>query len=921
MLPRIPASLLALLVLAALALPAPAQVLFVDAASDAATPDGTGWSTAFPHLHQALRAAAADAGIEEIWVAEGVYAPDPAGGPEATFRLHDGVALYGGFAGSETSREERDWHTHPTVLSGDLDGDDLDPDGDGVIAPDDQRGRNSFHVVSAEGVGRSARLDGFVITGGRAEGASHPHNRGGGVLLLDAAPTLANCRIAGNRARVEGGGLYAGPGSQPYVVTSAFLGNEAELGGGLFALRSRPQIANTVLSGNAAAYGGGVLLWVGADATLTHVTIAGNAATVSGGGLYVFSGSRPQLVNSILWGNGAGVEGPDVLAFGDGRPTFRHALVGGSGGSDTWDAPVGVDAGANLDADPGFVDPAAPTEAPTLAGRYQLLPGSPALDAGASPVDTDAVLAGIQPLPEADAAGRPRHQRQAPDLGAYEDYRCPAGPVLYVDADAPPPGDGSSWARAFPFLQSALATARQCRGARELWIAAGTYHPDDGVGQRAGNVLASFIIPDSTTLLGGFAGSETTRGERDADRFLTLLSGDLDRDDQRFGPRRTVVGDNSIHVVTTSGTGPETLLDGLTITGGHAFGSGISNRRRRGGGLYNRNGSPTLRRVILTANAASRSGAGIYSLDGSPRLINVTLSFNETSGGRGAGLHATGGTPLLVNAVLYQNTAFTGGGLSLDGSNARIVNTTVAANNAQRGAAAFISLGSAPTLTNSIFWGNVDVDGRPFLVDRSAPLVRHSLLAGSGGSVGWQPAFGIDGGGNLDADPLFLNLTEGNLHLADGSPAVNRGDTGALPLDAADLDLDGILDEPIPFDHAGNLRVMNGAVDLGAYESLHRPTSTAPGTDDPPLPLQLWTPHPNPARAATSVAYRTDRAGPVHLAAFDLLGRRVATLADASLPAGLHRHVIDVSGWQAGVYVLRLRTDRAIVTTRFVRVK
>ena len=62
---------------------------------------------------------------DEIWVMAGRYHPGVAGAVEATFLIPAGVALYGGFSGTELQREERDWIAHPTILSGDIDENDL----------------------------------------------------------------------------------------------------------------------------------------------------------------------------------------------------------------------------------------------------------------------------------------------------------------------------------------------------------------------------------------------------------------------------------------------------------------------------------------------------------------------------------------------------------------------------------------------------------------------------------------------------------------------------------------------------------------------------------------------------------------------------------------------------------------------------
>lgn len=162
----------------------------MNAASTAHHPDGHGWESAFRDLQDAL----AHGGVE-IWVAAGAYAPGSA--RNATFKLHRGQALHGGFSGRETRREARDPAAHRTVLDGDGD----------------------YHVVTgADG----AILDGFTITGGRADGEGYDCKGGGLINYRDArhgAPfskvaagnsTIARrCVFTGNASGGHGGGALA----------------------------------------------------------------------------------------------------------------------------------------------------------------------------------------------------------------------------------------------------------------------------------------------------------------------------------------------------------------------------------------------------------------------------------------------------------------------------------------------------------------------------------------------------------------------------------------------------------------------------------------------------------------------------------------------------------------------------------------
>jgi hypothetical protein len=193
-------------------------VIYVDRDATGPTHDGTSWATAYTTLQEALDESNADGTTDyEIWVAEGVYYPDEGSGhsaddPAEWFRIEwDNAQLYGGFAGDETDREERDWLAHLTVLSGDVDGDDLDDDGNGVAETwNDVQGNNAYHVLYLDGetyepVSDATVIDGFAITAGNAA-ASGAAGVGGGLFCSGSgsgqacSPMLTNVTFSGNSA-------------------------------------------------------------------------------------------------------------------------------------------------------------------------------------------------------------------------------------------------------------------------------------------------------------------------------------------------------------------------------------------------------------------------------------------------------------------------------------------------------------------------------------------------------------------------------------------------------------------------------------------------------------------------------------------------------------------------------------------------
>jgi len=347
-----------------------------------APPGGNGffWASAFNDLQEALASAAASGGyVTEIWVAAGTYTPaKPEGDRAATFQLLDGVAFYGGFAGDETSPDQRDPWANVTILSGDRNGD------DGPEFANYEE--NSYHVVVGSNCDEAAVLDGFTITGGNANVSSYPNGWGAGMYMQNGSPTVINCRFVANRAGYLGGGMFNDQ-SSPALINCTFRGNWAgNQGGGLHNYRSAATLANCLFDGNwSGGYGGGVYNARG-SATLTNCTFSHNAADY-GGGVYCENNSDVTITNCILWGDSATLGAEIALAGGYDSSTVTVSYSDVQGG----EAAVYVVDGCmlnwgegNLDADPLFVDPDGPDNDPTTwaDNDFHLAAGSPCIDTG-----------------------------------------------------------------------------------------------------------------------------------------------------------------------------------------------------------------------------------------------------------------------------------------------------------------------------------------------------------------------------------------------------------------------------------------------------------------------------------------------------------------------------------------------------------
>jgi len=440
-----------LAVLVSLTAPAHGQI-YVDKNASGAN-DGTSWTDAYTDLQTAIDNAS---GSSELWIAEGVYKPDSEGDSFTIIGNKDGIELYGGFEGTESSRSEREPTQHRTILSGDLNGDDADPDGDGIIEDASQiaGGENAHHVLLLDGrssgnITAGTVIDGMVVTAGQADAGSFPDENGGG-LFCDGrgprgskrcTPTLRRVVFAGNAASSNGGAIYnestpTGTAS-PRITSATFTGNAATNGGAIYNSggndgTANPQLTNATFTDNAAANGGAIYNFGDnrgtASPRITNATFVGNAAT-DGGAIYNlarFGGvTDPEVTNTILWGNAASGDGDEMYnqhSGGEDIPVLAHTIIEGGVNGAGVAGDTNRDGGGNLDKDPQFADPSNPAGPDgtfaTVDDGGNVLGGSPAIDAG----DGTAVPAGVS----SDIAGTPRVQDRDGDgaatvnIGAYE---------------------------------------------------------------------------------------------------------------------------------------------------------------------------------------------------------------------------------------------------------------------------------------------------------------------------------------------------------------------------------------------------------------------------------------------------------------------------------------------------------------------
>jgi len=694
-----------------------------------------------------------------------------------------------------------------------------------------------------------------------------------GQLQMDRVTFVGNSTNAGGAlSAIVGSNINSNADIDIDIQNAAFTSNEADITGGAVRLNATGSnatatatMANILFADNAApnpdgessgGLGGAFRSNTVEEGTvnieLINTTFATNSAEkggalsvrrADGSGEFANEPGGPNevtLTNSILWGNTASTSGGATYNEG-GTVDLGYTLIEGGVNGPNTGGDANTDNGNTLDADPLFADatrPQGPDDSlRTVDDGLRLQPGSPALNAG----DTNALPADV----DTDLLGEDRVQDGTVSLGAYERVVYD-GPVYHVDADASGTGDGSSFDLALSDLQTALDAAT---GDDVIVIADGRYLPTDDASDRS----ARFEIngsQDGLAIYGGWTGTETFTDVSDVESQLdsrdlranrTVLSGDInDNDDTSSdgiteatedidGATDVADGENSYTVLYLDGaTGgntitTDTVLDGLTITGGQANRTGNPASLSGGGIFCDGNNSsetstcsPTIANAVFAGNYASTFGGALYN-DGrfgtsSPHIANTAFTHNATNFSGGAiyndgrrggtaspqietavfasntattnggamynygGDTSTGGgtsSPTITNTVFVNNTANSGGALYSIGqsgvSSPQITNSTFTGNYADREGGALLNFGdsgtSTPVLTNSILWGNgADINekrdgGEIRNNDTASATLRHTLIEGGVNGDGVGGNPNTDDGNNRDADPQFVDAS------------------------------------------------------------------------------------------------------------------------------------------------------------------
>ncbi len=394
----------------------PSEIIYVNQAHTGPE-NGHSWATAYNDLQEALDIASPN---NEIWVAEGTYKPStsaknfpmaekiilPNDPRSNVFEIGEGFSIYGGFNGTETLREQRDWVTNPTILSGEL-----------------NNSLDCYFLLLVYCVNIPSIIDGFQIVKTNGQGLNsytsaicmpinntcfylrnslvHNHNNsgihrvGGSCGSVSGMLNVTNCIISNN---YEGGTWIAGATNcndyQQELISftdCSFIENGhfslyPTKGGGVYiGLGLKAEFTNCVFSENIANNGGAIYCEGQSNGTflpetdliIKNSSFSNNRCTNLGQTVYMTHPMYASIINSILWSDGTFEE----IYKGQGAEfVIRYSnILGGFKGT------------GNINSDPKFYNPLYhDLHLKSTGGRFNIIDNtwiddlecSPCIDAG-----------------------------------------------------------------------------------------------------------------------------------------------------------------------------------------------------------------------------------------------------------------------------------------------------------------------------------------------------------------------------------------------------------------------------------------------------------------------------------------------------------------------------------------------------------
>ena len=665
--------------------------------------DGLSWEKAITLTEALSRAKAGD----EIWVkgyediTGHIYTA-----PEGGFVLPSGVAMYGGFAGTETIKSNLPTGRHKyqmkyqTALVGDINTNDKASQQLIIYPENTTRTDNATHVLTLQmGVtpgntnenNAPTIVSGFLIAAGNASGENTSANgRGGGIYVVNNSNDnnassrhfrISQCNFANNYG-MRGGAIYVDnscTSQQSAISYCSFFNNVAgkrgtseNEGGGMW-IDGTATVYNCNINNNT---NGGIRLSstskivncsvIANTVSAVDLTTAGASGSNGGGAVY----------NTVLWHSTA-------LSKQDTRPAFyscafpevkvTNSDTNTDDNGNVWisnenhgtePAPWFKQSAVNQGYDFSFSS----NLKQLYSTAFTFEETSALLNKGKLEYYTNLVVNANLETTSTDIMGRTRYQTSTIDIGAYEYARMKAGRIRYVKPEKEGKGDGSTWNDATDDIQWAINDlAEKAPGEKgEVWVAAGTYVVKDRILADDSSAPVSLLMKNGISVYGAFEGNEKSRSER-IEKAKNLKPWGWEKESIIRGAEFTGSGDanwnNTDEAWNIKTSGSYHVVWFAPLPGGNAFTDEVYLEGFTiEGGKYNE------------TNAAQYDpdcGAGVYINDPSARMRYCTVRFcnpgmkkTTNTQPRGGGIYCKNGQT--EGNLVYNCSAYQGGGIYID---------------------------------------------------------------------------------------------------------------------------------------------------------------------------------------------------------------------------------------------------------------
>ncbi len=664
--------------------------------------DGLSWENAITLTEALSRAKAGD----EIWVKgyediTGHIYKAPKGG----FVLPSGVAMYGGFAGKETIKNDLPTGRHKyqmkyqTALVGDINTNDK-ANQQLIIYPENTtRNDNATHVLTLQmGVTQDNTNDGnkptivsgFLIAAGNASGENTSANgRGGGIYVINNSKDnnagsryfrISQCNFANNYG-MRGGAIYVDNSCTNQLSAISYCsifnnvagkrGSSENEGGGMW-IDGTATVYNCNINNNT---NGGIRL----SNTSKIVNCSVIANTVSAADLTTDGASNSNdggaVYNTVLWHSTA-------LSKQDSRPAFYSCAFPEV---EVTNSKANTDANGNvrISNENHGIEPAPWFKQSAVTQGYDFSfssnlkqlystaftfeETSALLNKGKLEYYKNLVVNATLETTSTDIMGRTRYQTSTIDIGAYEYARMKAGRIRYVKPQKEGKGDGSTWNDATDDIQWAINDlAEKAPGEKgEVWVAAGTYVVKDRILNDA-SAPVSLLMKNGISVYGAFNGTEEKRSKRIEEskdlkpwgwKQESIIRG------AEFKGSDDANWSNNDEAWNIQNSGSYHVVWFAPLPGGNAFTDEVylEGFTIEGGKFHDTN----------KAEYAPGCGAGVYINDPSARMRYCTVRFcnpgmkkTTNTQPRGGGIYCRNGQT--EGNLVYNCSAYQGGGIYID---------------------------------------------------------------------------------------------------------------------------------------------------------------------------------------------------------------------------------------------------------------